>query len=140
MEHKVCLRCDASNSGNWTHRGENDCLDFTTNLDCTICLYEFPVKALGPFMFSFIVYLVFFFTRRGFPNITGYMFCPSSTGTNSWNYYTTYIFEINSLSDFYFLLFNLKMARVKVRVMVFSATFNNMSVILRRSVLLAEET
>jgi hypothetical protein len=34
MEHKVCLRCDTSNSGFWIHDGENDCLDFTTNLDC----------------------------------------------------------------------------------------------------------
>jgi hypothetical protein len=36
MEHKVCLRCDASNLGDWNHCGENDCLDFTTNLDCTM--------------------------------------------------------------------------------------------------------
>jgi hypothetical protein len=36
MEHRVCLRCDASNLGDWNHCGENDCLDFTTNLDCTM--------------------------------------------------------------------------------------------------------
>jgi NAD-dependent SIR2 family protein deacetylase len=34
MEHKVCPRCDTSNLGFWIHDGENDCLDFTTNLDC----------------------------------------------------------------------------------------------------------
>jgi hypothetical protein len=34
-------------------------------------LYDFPVKVFGPYMLSLIVYLVFFFTRRGFPKITG---------------------------------------------------------------------
>ena len=37
MEHKVCLRCDTAHSGtwnHWVHNGKNDCLDFTTNLDC----------------------------------------------------------------------------------------------------------
>jgi BTB/POZ domain-containing protein 1/2 len=36
MEHMVCLRCDTSNSVYWCHTGNNDCLDFTTNLDCTM--------------------------------------------------------------------------------------------------------
>ena len=31
---KVCLRCDTSYSGFWNDDGGNDCLDFTTNLDC----------------------------------------------------------------------------------------------------------
>ena len=43
-------------------------------------------------------------------------------------------------SDFYFLPFNLKITRVKVRVMVFNATFNNISIISWRSVLLVKET
>ena len=36
MENSLCLRCDTNNSGNWKHDGDNDCLDFTTNLDCTM--------------------------------------------------------------------------------------------------------
>ena len=36
--------------------------------------------------------------------------------------------------------FNLKMARVKVRVMVFNVTFNNISVILRRKPEYPEKT
>jgi BTB/POZ domain-containing protein 1/2 len=36
MEHMVCLRCATSSSGFWKHDGDNDCLDFTTNLDCII--------------------------------------------------------------------------------------------------------
>ena len=36
--------------------------------------------------------------------------------------------------------FNLKMARVKVAIMVLKVTFNNISVISWRSVLLVEET
>jgi hypothetical protein len=35
--------------------------------NATLSLYDFPVKVFGPFMLSLIVYLVFFFTRRGFP-------------------------------------------------------------------------
>ena len=30
----VCLRCETDNSGQWTHDGRNDCLDFITHLDC----------------------------------------------------------------------------------------------------------
>jgi len=36
IEPMVCLRCDTDDSGLWTHGGSNDCLDFTTNLDCII--------------------------------------------------------------------------------------------------------
>jgi hypothetical protein len=43
-------------------------------------------------------------------------------------------------SDIYFLPFSLKIARFKVRVMVFNATFNNISIKSWRSVLLVKET
>ena len=59
----------------------------------TIALYDFPVKARGPFMFSCIVYLVFFCTRRDFPNITGYIFCPSSE-------YKTVSIDLNTSEEF----------------------------------------
>jgi len=38
IEHVVCRRCDTSikNSVGWEQNGTNDCLDFTTNLDCII--------------------------------------------------------------------------------------------------------
>jgi len=36
MEATVCLRCDTDHSDDWNQEGENDCLDFTTNLDCII--------------------------------------------------------------------------------------------------------
>jgi hypothetical protein len=38
IEHMVCRRCDISfkHSEGWTQNGANDCLDFTTNLDCII--------------------------------------------------------------------------------------------------------
>jgi hypothetical protein len=38
IDHMVCRRCDTSlkHSEGWTQNGANDCLDFTTNLDCII--------------------------------------------------------------------------------------------------------
>jgi hypothetical protein len=89
MEHMVCLRCDTANSGYWVQNGKNDYLDFTTNRDCNMLginvfgsnTYSGKhdiIKVLCPFMLSLIVYLVFFFTRRGFPKITGNIFCPFS--------------------------------------------------------------
>jgi hypothetical protein len=36
MEHMVCLRCDSASLDMWVQSGKDDCLDFTTNRDCTM--------------------------------------------------------------------------------------------------------
>jgi hypothetical protein len=36
MEQMVCLRCDSASLDMWVQSGKDDCLDFTTNRDCTI--------------------------------------------------------------------------------------------------------
>ena len=62
-----------------------------SSFNATISLYDSP--AVGPSMFSCIVYRVFFFTRRVVSNIAGYISCPFSE-------HTTVFIDLNTSEDF----------------------------------------